>query len=337
MSNKVLLTGIRTTGKLHFGHYVGVIKNLLGLQEEEDFDNKFLMLADIQALTDNFDKPDKVRTSIPEVLIDCLACGIDPDKINIFVQSDVHHIPKLTLILMNLISVAHLKRNPVVKDLVEEEGEKVNVGFLSYPVSQAADILFCGGNVVPVGSDQLPILEDVNDLVRRFNRIYGDVFDIVKPILSEQPSLPGIYGKYKASKSKGNAIYISDDEDTVREKVMQMYTDPDHIRVEDPGKVEGNVVFAYLDVFDDDKAELEDLKNRYSSGGVGDVEIKKRLIEVLNSRFGEIRRRRAELEKNRGYLLEVLQRGREVAIEAGNGVMRKVEGHVGIGSGVLEE
>ena len=306
---KIALTGDRPTGHLHLGHFVGSIQNRLKLQNEAD--KSFYMVADIQGLTDNAENPDKVRSNVLEVALDNLACGIDPKKTIMFIQSEVPEIAELTVLFLNLVTLARLKRNPTVKDEMKQKGfgEDVPAGFLAYPISQAADILFCKSNLIPVGEDQLPQIEQANEIVLKFNSFYGEVFQKVKPILSETIRLVGTDGNSKMGKSLNNGIYLSDSCEEISKKVMNMFTDPNHIHVNDPGKVEGNVVFTYLDIFDEKKDEVAELKKQYEKGGLGDVVIKKRLIEVLESVIGPIRERREELAKDPKAVMEILEKG----------------------------
>jgi tryptophanyl-tRNA synthetase len=328
-SKKTVLTGDRPTGRLHLGHYVGSIQNRIALQDKigNDIDNAFYMIADIQALTDNSDNPEKVRNNVLEVAMDNIACGLDPKKTTFFIQSCIPEIAELTVLFLNLVTLARLRRNPTVKNEMKQKGfgEDVPAGFLSYPISQTADILFCGGNIVPVGEDQLPVLEQANEIVDKFNSIYGETFSRIEPVLSNAPRLVGIDGNAKASKSLGNAIYISDSYEEIKRKVMAMYTDPEHIHVNDPGKVEGNVVFTYLDIFDTDKVEVANLKQQYKKGGLGDVAIKNRLIEVLEKIIAPIRSKRLELEKNPEKIMEILKQGNEKAREIAKQTMDKVK------------
>jgi len=318
-SEGVVLTGDRPTGKLHLGHYIGSIQNRIKLQDQ--YDRCFYMVADIQALTDNAENPDKIRKNVLEVALDNLAAGLDPQKTTFFIQSQIPEIAELTVLFLNLVTLARLKRNPTVKDEMKQKGfgENVPVGFLTYPVSQAADILFCGSNIIPVGEDQLPVIEQANEIVKKFNSVYGKTFDEIKPILSDTPRLVGIDGSAKASKSMGNAIYLDDSPEEIAKKVMMMYTDPAHVHVNDRGMVEKNAVFAYLDIFDPDKAAVKKLKQRYERGGLGDVEIKKRLIGVLENAISPIRTKRRALAKDTKYVMEILREGtrktREVAKE----------------------
>jgi tryptophanyl-tRNA synthetase len=328
MMRKVLLTGDRPTGQLHLGHYVGSLRNRVILQNSGEYDC-FVMLADVQALTDNFKDPEKVRGSVFQVTLDYLAAGLDPEKTTILIQSMLPALPELTVYYLNLVTLARLERNPTVKTEISLRGfgNSIPAGFLCYPVSQAADITFCKADVVPVGVDQLPMIEQTREIVRSFNQIYGDVLvepSAMIPESADAQRLPGISGGEKMSKSLGNAIYLADDEATLREKVRQMYTDPNHLRVEDPGQVEGNIVFTYLDVFGEDKAEIARLKEHYQRGGLGDVKVKNYLFEVLNAHFGPIRERRLELAKDPGYVMGVLQRGTARANEVAEATLSEV-------------
>ncbi len=309
MTKEIVLTGDRPTGPLHLGHYVGSLLNRITLQDKY---KQYVMLADVQALTDNYKHPEMVRKHVLEVALDYLAVGIDPDKTTIFIQSMIPEIAELTIFYLNFVTVARLRRNPTVKTEIQQKGygDQVTAGFLMYPVSQAADITIVKGTMVPVGEDQLPMVEQTNEIVRAFNRTYNtDVLKEAKAVIPKIARLPGIDGKAKMSKSLGNAIFLSDDADTVAQKVMQMYTDPDHIHVEDQGKVEGNVVFMYFDIFDPDQQEVTVLKEQYRKGGLGDVKVKKRLIEVLNAFLDPIRERRAQLAKDPQAVMEVILTG----------------------------
>ncbi len=314
---KVILTGDRPSGKLHLGHYVGSLKNRVLLQEDTN-NEMFIMIADQQALTDNAKNPQKVRESIIEVALDYLAVGLDPSKSTIFIQSQIPQLAELTVYYLNLVTVSRLERNPTVKSEIEQKAfnQSVPAGFLVYPVSQAADITAFNATHVPVGDDQKPMLEQAREVVRDFNRIYKTE-TLIEPELMLPPKgqgrLVGIDGKGKMSKSLNNGIYLSDSADEVEKKVMKMYTDPNHIRVEDPGQVEGNVVFTYLDIFDEDKEKVAALKEHYRAGGLGDVKIKRYLNEVLQSLLTPIRERRKEYEGNEDYILEILQAGSEKA------------------------
>lgn len=311
--DKIFMTGDRPTGKLHLGHFVGSIQNRLKLQDEAD--KAFYMIADIQALTDNANNPDKVSSNVLEVALDNLACGLDPKKTIMFIQSKIPEIAELTVLFLNLVTLARLKRNPTVKDEMKQKGfgENVPVGFLAYPVSQAADILFCKGNLIPVGEDQLPVIEQVNEIVDDFNSFYGQTFSRVKHLVGNTPRLIGTDGGAKMGKSLNNGIYLSDSLEEITKKVMSMYTDPGHIHVEDKGEVKGNVVFSYLDIFDTNKSEVEKLKVQYRKGGLGDVVIKKRLINILENLINPIRTKREELAKNPDAIMKILEEGTEKA------------------------
>jgi len=309
----VILTGDRPTGPLHLGHYIGSLVKRVELQDKY---KTFVMIADMQALTDNFEQPEKVHGNVMEVALDYLAVGIDPKKATIFIQSEIPQIAELTMYYMNLVTLNRALRNPTVKDEIKQKGfgESTPLGFVAYPISQAADITAFKGTLVPVGEDQLPMIEQTNEIVRSFNRIYKtDVLVEAKPVLAKMQRLPGMDGKAKMSKSLGNAIYLSDEVDVIKKKVMSMYTDPNHIRVEDPGQVNGNVVFIYLDVFDPNQQEVEELKARYKKGGLGDVVLKKRLVDVLESLLKPIRERRAEYAKDKTQVMQILKDGTEHA------------------------
>jgi tryptophanyl-tRNA synthetase len=306
---KTILTGVRPTGPLHVGHYIGALENWVILQHSHQ---QFVEIADMQALTDNYDNPQKVRANVLEVALDFLACGINPEKSTIFIQSMVPEIAELAIIYLNLVTVARLKRNPTVKAEIKQKGfgENVPAGFLIYPVHQAADITVVKGTLVPVGDDQLPMIEQTNEIVKMFNRLYAcDVLEQAEAMVSHTPRLPGIDGKAKMSKSLGNAMYLSDSADEISKKVMSMYTDPNHVRASDPGKIEGNVVFTYLDAFDLDKKEVEALKDHYRQGGLGDVVVKKRLIEVLNTVLEPIRLRRIDYAKDPSSVMKIIFEG----------------------------
>jgi tryptophanyl-tRNA synthetase len=330
INNKVVLTGDRPTGKLHLGHYIGSLQNRIFLQDK--IKNCFYMVADVQALTDNASNPQKVRDNVFEIAADNLAVGVDPKKTTFFIQSQIPEIAELTVFFLNLVTLARLKRNPTVKNEMKQKnyGDDVPVGFLSYPVSQAADILFCKSNIIPVGEDQLPQIEQTNEIVDKFNRIYGKTFSKVEPFLSKFPRLVGIDGNAKASKSLGNAIFLDDPFSEIEKKVMQMYTDPNHIHLNDPGKIKGNVVFSYLDIFDPDKKEIEKLKKQYQKGGVGDVVMKKRLISVLDTLISPIRNRKKELEKNPEYVFKILKEGTGKVREIAKKTMKEVQNKIKI-------
>ncbi len=335
---EIILTGDRPTGKLHLGHYVGSLKQRVILQDSGKFDDIFIMIADAQALTDNADNPDKIRNSLIEVVLDYLSVGLDPDKSNIFIQSQIRALPELTCYYMNLVTVARLQRNPTVKSEIQIRGfeAELPVGFFTYPISQAADITAFKATLVPAGEDQEPMIEQTREIVRRFNNIYGEVLVEPKIMLSERnvcKRLPGTDGKAKMSKSLGNGIYLSDSKDAVKQKVMSMYTDPDHIRIEDPGKIEGNAVFTYLDAFAvpkdfsdflPDYAGLEELKGHYKRGGLGDVKIKKFLINVLERELEPIRQRRALFEQDIPGVYEILREGTRRANEVADATLEEV-------------
>ena len=321
---EIILTGDRPTGPLHLGHYVGSLANRLTLQ---DTTKQYILVADIQALTDNWEDPEKVRKNVLQVGLDYLAVGLDPEKSTFCIQSLIPQIAELTILYLNLVTVSRLQRNPTVKTEMKQRGfeKSIPAGFLMYPVSQAADITFVKGTLVPVGEDQLPMIEQTNEIVRSFNRIYGPVFPEVKALIPEKASrLPGTDGSAKMSKSLGNAIYLGDSADDIKKKVMSMYTDPDHIRVEDPGKVEGNTVFTYLDVFDPDKKEVAALKEQYQKGGLGDVKLKRRLIDVLEHFIAPIRERRLQLEKDPNYVMNVLLDGTKKTLHVAQETMYDV-------------
>jgi len=328
-----ILTGDRPTGQLHLGHYVGSLKTRVAMQE--DVENKlFIMVADVQALTDNAKNPEKVAKNVLQVALDYLAVGLDPKKSTLFVQSQIPELAELTMYYANLVSVNRLKRNPTVKAEIEQKqfGEGVPTGFFIYPISQAADITAFKANLVPVGEDQKPMLEQTQEIVHSFNTTYREVLVNPKAVLPPKGMgrLPGIDGNGKMSKSLGNGIYLADSADTLKKKVMSMYTDPNHIHVEDPGNVEGNMVFTYLDVFGEEKAYIEELKNHYRQGGLGDVKIKRYLIDVLEATFGPIRARREELAKDPEYVISVLQQGSEKAREVSAQTLSEVKQAMGI-------
>ena len=327
--SKIILTGDRPTGKLHVGHYVGSLRRRVELQNSGEFDKIFIMIADAQALTDNADNPEKVRQNIIEVALDYLAVGLDPAKSNLFIQSQIPELTELSFYYMNLVTVSRLQRNPTVKTELQMRnfGTSIPVGFFTYPISQAADITAFKATVVPVGEDQEPMIEQCKEIVRKFNSTYGEALvepEILLPDNAACLRLPGIDGKAKMSKSLGNCIYLSEEPDSIKKKVMSMFTDPNHLRVEDPGQVEGNPVFIYLDAFAKDEhfAEflpeynnLKELKDHYSRGGLGDVMVKKFLNNVLQTELEPIRNRRKEFQKDIPYVYDVLRKGSEVAKE----------------------
>lgn len=311
-NKKIALTGDRPTGPLHLGHFVGSLQNRVQMQETT---NLFVMIADVQALTDNYSNPQKVRDNVLQVVLDYLAVGIDPKKATIFIQSMIPQIAELTIFYLNLVTWNRLKHNPTVKQEIKQKGfeESVPAGFMIYPVSQAADISFIKAEIVPVGEDQLPMIEQTNEIVRSFNRIYNtNVLVEAKAIIPKIARLPGTDGQAKMGKSLGNCIYLGDSADDVAKKVKGMYTDPGHLRVEDPGKVEGNPVFTYLDAFDPDVQKVEELKAHYTRGGLGDSIVKKRLNEVLQAFLEPIRTRRQELAKDLSAVMKILKEGTEV-------------------------
>lgn len=321
---KTVLTGDRPTGPLHLGHYVGSLANRVTLQHQYQ---QFVMLADVQALTDNYENPGKVRENVLQVALDYLAVGIDPKISTIFIQSLIPQIAELTVLYLNLVTLARLERNPTVKTEMRQKGmeKTVSAGFLMYPVSQAADITVVKGNLIPVGEDQLPMIEQANEIVHSFNRIYNtDVLQHAQAMISAVPRLPGTDGQAKMSKSLGNAIYLSDPADVVQKKVMSMYTDPDHLRVEDPGKIEGNTVFSYLDVFAPDKATVQEMKDHYQRGGLGDVKVKKYLAEVLNHFLQPIRERRAQFAADPQAVMQMVLEGTAKTCDVAADTMQQV-------------
>ncbi len=338
MSN-IILTGDRPTGKLHIGHYVGSLKRRVELQNSGDFNDIFIMIADAQALTDNFENPEKVRENIVEVALDYLAVGLDPQRSTLFIQSMIPELTELTFYYMNLVTLSRLQRNPTVKSEISQKNfeASIPVGFLCYPISQAADITAFEANVVPVGEDQLPMLEQAREIVRKFNTIYQEVLVEPQALLPEKESslrLPGTDGRAKMSKSLGNCIYLSDEPDAVQKKVMGMYTDPNHLLVSDPGQLEGNTVFTYLDVFCEnrhfadylpDYESLEELKTHYRRGGLGDVKVKKFLNKILQEELEPIRTRRKAYEKDIPYVFDVLREGSVSAQQVAANTLRKVK------------
>lgn len=319
----IILTGDRPTGPLHLGHYVGSLKNRIELQNKA---NVFIIVADTQALTDYFEESLMVRENIFQVTQDYLACGIDPNLSCIFIQSQIRALPELTMYYMNLVTIARLERNPTVKAEIhqKEMQEVLPCGFFCYPISQAADITAFKATCIPVGIDQLPMIEQTNEIVRKFNRIYQkEVLLEVKPMLGTCSKLVGIDGKAKASKSLSNCIFLNDSAEKITQKVMQMYTDPNHIKISDPGQIEGNVVFAYLDAFDSNQNELQDLKTHYKKGGLGDITIKKRLISILEEFFLPIRERRSKISQD--FVYDVLKAGSKKANEIADTTLFEVK------------
>ena len=334
MAKEILLTGDRPTGKLHIGHYIGSLKNRVKLQNSGKYD-PYIMIADTQALTDNARNPEKIRNSLIQVALDYLAVGIDPAKSTIYVQSQIPALFELTAYYMDLVTVARLERNPTVKTEIKQKDFKdsIPIGFLNYPVSQAADITAFKATVIPVGDDQEPMLEQTREIVRTFNRVYNcDVLVEPKGYFPPkgQGRLPGLDGNAKMSKSLGNAIYLADDAKTVQKKVMSMYTDPNHIHVEDPGKVEGNTVFTYLDVFDPDKDKVAELKAEYQKGGLGDVKIKRYLNKVLEAELAPIRERREKFAQDEDAVYEMLLEGSKKANKVANATLAQVRDAIGL-------
>ena len=323
----VILTGDRPTGKLHVGHYVGSLRRRVELQNTGNYDDIYIMIADAQALTDNADNPEKIRQNIIEVALDYLACGLDPAKSTLFIQSQIPELCELSFYYMNLVTVSRLQRNPTVKSEIQMRNfeASIPVGFFTYPISQAADITAFKATTVPVGEDQMPMLEQTKEIVHKFNAVYGETLVDPKIMLPDNQAcmrLPGIDGKAKMSKSLGNCIYLSDTEADVKKKVMSMFTDPNHLRVEDPGKVEGNPVFIYLDAFCKDEyfaeflpdyANLDELKAHYTRGGLGDVKVKKFLNNVMQAELAPIRERRMQWEKDIPTVFDILKEGSEKA------------------------
>ena len=335
---QIILTGDRPTGNLHVGHYVGSLAERVKLQNSGKYDEIYIMIADAQALTDNAEHPERVRQNIMKVALDYLAVGIDPEKTNIFIQSMVPQLTELTFYYMNLVTVSRVQRNPTVKAEIQMRNfeASIPVGFFCYPISQAADITAFNATAVPVGEDQEPMLEQCREIVHKFNTIYGETLtmpQIVLPSNNACMRLPGTDGKAKMSKSLGNCIYLADPEEVVREKIMSMYTDPDHIRVQDPGKLEGNTVFTYLDAFCQpehfaeflpDYQNLDELKAHYQRGGLGDVKVKKFLNNVMQSLLSPMRERRAQWEGRLPEVYEILKKGSEIAAETAQGTLDRV-------------
>ena len=335
---KIILTGDRPTGRLHIGHYVGSLKRRVELQNSGEYDKIFIMIADAQALTDNADNPEKVRQNVIEVALDYMACGLDPAKSTLFIQSQIAELCELSFYYMNLVTVSRLQRNPTVKSEIQMRNfeTSIPVGFFTYPISQAADITAFKATTVPVGEDQSPMIEQTREIVHKFNSVYGETLVEPKILLPDNEAclrLPGIDGKAKMSKSLGNCIYLAEDPKDIKKKVMSMFTDPNHIRIEDPGSLEGNTVFTYLDAFCNDQhfeeylpdyKNLDELKEHYQRGGLGDVKVKKFLNNVLQEELEPIRKRREELQKDIPYVYEVLKKGSEVARETAAQTLHEV-------------
>lgn len=336
---KIILTGDRPTGRLHLGHFVGSLQNRVKLQEEGNYDEMYVMIADAQALTDNADNPEKIRENIIEVALDYLSVGIDPKKVTLFIQSQVSALTELTFFYSNLVTVSRLQRNPTVKNEIKMRNFEANipVGFLTYPISQAADITAFKATIVPVGEDQLPMLEQSREIVRSFNRVYGETLVEPEAVLPETKAalrLPGIDGNAKMSKSLGNGIYLADSAEEVKRKIMSMYTDPNHIHIEDPGQTENNPVFTYLEAFSTEEdfknflpeyKNLEELKRHYEKGGLGDVKIKKFLLAVIERILEPIREKRAYYESRIEEVYEILKDGSKKATEKANETLKEVK------------
>ncbi|MGN1205084.1 MAG: tryptophan--tRNA ligase [Lachnospiraceae bacterium] len=337
--SKIILTGDRPTGRLHVGHYVGSLRKRVELQNSGEYDKIFIMIADAQALTDNADNPEKIRQNIIEVALDYLSCGLDPAKSTLFIQSQIQELAELSFYYMNLVTVSRLQRNPTVKSEIQMRNfeTSIPVGFFTYPISQASDITAFKATTVPVGEDQLPMIEQCREIVRKFNSVYGETLVEPEALIPQNEvcsRLPGIDGKAKMSKSLGNCIYLSDSADEVRAKIMSMFTDPNHLKVSDPGSLVGNTVFTYLDAFCKDEqferylpeyANLDELKEHYQRGGLGDVKVKKFLNNVMQEELEPIRNRRKELQKQIPDIYEILKKGCEVAREEAAKTMSEVK------------
>lgn len=344
LNKKIILTGDRPTGHLHLGHYVGSLKRRIELQNKGGYDDFYVMVADAQALTDNFGNVQKVKDNVLQVMLDYLAVGLNPDKVTFFIQSEVSELTEFTFYYMNLVTLARLERNPTVKEELKQKdfSGAIPMGFLTYPVSQAADITAFNATIIPVGDDQLPMIEQTRDIVRSFNYTYGETLLEPQAVLPEDEKcfrLVGTDGGAKMSKSLGNCIYLSDEPEVIKQKVFSMYTDPNHIRIEDPGQVEGNTVFTYLDVFckpeDFEKylpeyKSLEELKDHYTSGGLGDMKIKKFLNSILQELIAPIRAKRKELEKDPDAIFEILRKGTAKARSVAKENLIKLKTNMGI-------
>lgn len=335
MENKRFLTGTRPTGRLHIGHYAGAVKNWVEMQNSGEYE-PFVFIADMQALTDNADNPEKIKNGVTDLMLDYLACGLDPSKTTLFIQSQVPELNEITMFYMNLVTLSRLQRNPTVKTEMAQkqfQNSSVPVGFLTYPISQASDITAFDAKYVPVGEDQLPVLEQTNEIVRAFNRVYGETLVEPKAILVSKESarrIPGTDGNAKMGKSLGNAIYLTDEPDVIRAKVMSMYTDPNHIKVTDPGDTKNNPVFIYLDVFCKDRAKYEEMKAQYEKGGLGDMACKKYLNEVLQELLAPIRERRKELEKDLDKVKAIYLEGSRKAREIAKATLKRIRKNVGV-------
>lgn len=340
----IILTADRPTGKLHIGHYVGSLKNRVKMQNEGNYDQMYIMIADAQALGDNHDNIQKIRDNIIEVAIDYLSCGLDPNKVTFFIQSEVPELTELTFYYSNLVTLSRLTRNPTVKEEIKLRNFETSlpVGFVTYPISQAADITAFNANLIPVGDDQLPMIEQAREIVKSFNNLYGETLVEPKAILPQNEvcrRLPGTDGGAKMGKSLGNGIYLADDAETVNKKVMSMYTDPDHVKVSDPGKIEGNVVFTYLDAFATTEQikrlapeynNLQEIKDHYKRGGLGDVKVKRLLAAILNEELAPIREKRAYLEQHKDEVYDILFAGSDKARAAAQQTLNKVKRAMGI-------
>lgn len=343
----IILTGDRPTGNLHIGHYVGSLQNRIKLQNEGDYDKFYIMIADTQALTDNHDNVDKIKNNIIQVAIDYISAGIDPKKVNIFIQSLVPELAEMTMYFMNLVTLSRLQRNPTIKEELKQRGfsNSLPVGFINYPISQASDILAFGTTIVPVGDDQLPMIEQTREIITSFNNTYSpneEIFSLPKvylPTTKICARLPGLDGKLKMSKSAGNAIYLRDDSKTVKQKIMSAYTDPDHIKITDPGKIEGNVVFSYLDAFCEDRhfekylpeyKNLDELKSHYQRGGLGDVKVKNFLYNIIEEILVPIREKRAYCEKHIDEIYQMLFDNSEKASAVARDTLNKMKTAMGL-------
>lgn len=333
MEKKIVLTGDRPTGKLHLGHYVGSLRKRVLMQNQGIY-NMFVMIADMQALTDNAKNPEKIRNSVLQIALDYLSVGLDPNKTTIYIQSQIPALSELNMYLLNLVTLSRLERNPTVKSEIQQKNfnRSIPAGFLTYPVSQTSDITAFKASLIPVGDDQEPMMEQAREIVKSFNSIYGKVLVEPEGIFPPkgQGRLPGLDGNAKMSKSLGNTIYLSDSEDTLHKKVMSIYTDPKHVNIDDPGHIEGNIVFTYLDVFGTDKDKIQDMKDHYKHGGLGDVAIKKYLFEILNEVLTPIRNKRKEYAKNPDLVYKMLEKGCAKANLIANTTLNEVKEAMGI-------